>query len=188
MQIASFILVSDRRLRNFSEQLELALKDAPQQTTLFMHLVPMRLQEIGDEHPISIPFSSLLSLDHAAQRQHERMLSLFEEPTHPSRLRQLAQAANAPIYYVSPGRVRDFVRELEALQIVGKLRAEDVESFLGKRVTRDEMPAVAHIFECFRHDLYQVYRDASDQGKGVVVVVINQPEEITSEDGFPRAA
>lgn len=188
MQIASFILINDRILHQFENQLEFAIKDMPSQNASFMQFVPARLQELGTEHPISIPFGSLLPLDQAAERQHVRILSAFEDPEHPSKLGQLARVMNAPIYYVSPGRVRDFVRELEQLQLHERIRPDDVEALLGKRIQLAEMTAVTNVIDMFRHDLYQVYLDAAEDGKGVVVVVVNQPDEMTSEEGFPRAA
>ena len=100
----------------------------------------------------------------------------------------MARAVNAPIYYVSPGRVRDFASELADLRLVAHLHTDDVETLLNKRISAEELPAVTQIIEQFRHDLYQVYHDAAMQGKGVVVVVVNQPDEMTSEEGFPRAA
>lgn len=188
MKIASFILVNDRVFRQFEEQLESVVKQLGSTNAAFVSMVPVRLQELGSEHPISIPFSSLFPLDQAAERQHARLLSAFEDPLRPSKLGRMAEAVSAPIYYVSPGRVRDFVRELETLRLAQQVRPDDVENLLGKRVLRDELPAVVKLLEEFRHDLYQVYRDAADGGKGVVVLVVSQPDEMTSEEGFPRAA
>ncbi len=187
MQIASFILVNDRALRTFEDQLEVVLRQLPSPNSAFANLVPLRLQELGAEHPISIPFSSLFPLDQVAGRQHERMLSSFEDPARPSKLGKLAETANVPMFYVSPGRVRDFVRELEALRLA-QIHSEDVETLLGRRVSLQELPAISTLLDQFRHDLYQVYNDAATQGKGVVVLLVNQPDEMTSEEGFPRAA
>lgn len=189
MQIASFILVNDRLLHQFESQLESVMREEVSSPgVIFMNLVPLRLQELGSEHPISIPFGSFLPLDQAAERQHERILSAFEDPQRPSRLGQMARAAHTPMYYVSPGRVRDFMYELERLRLARHIHPEDVETLLGKRISRDEIPAVTYIIEQFRHDLYQVYHDAALEGKGVVVIVVNQPDDMTSEEGFPRAA
>ncbi|MHB9133603.1 MAG: hypothetical protein ACYDBB_21270 [Armatimonadota bacterium] len=188
MQIASFILVKDRTFRQFEDQLEVAVKQMPSPNMAFTNLVPMRLQELGTEHPISIPFSSLYPLDQAAGRQHMRVFTAFEDPGHPSKLSALARSANVPIYYVSPGRVRDFVKELANLHLAQQVKPEDVQNLLGKRITIEEMPTARKLLEEFRHDLYQVYRDAAALGMGVVVLVVNQPDEITSEDGFPMAA
>jgi len=188
MQIASFILVTDRVLRQFEDQLEAVLKQISTPSVAFVNLVPVRLHELGTEHPISIPFSTLFPLDQAAGRQHERMLSHFEDPARPSKIGKLAESVNIPIYYVSPGRVRDFVNELETLRLAQQIHPEDVETLLGRHVSQDELPAVTKLLEQFRHDLFQVYFDAALEGKGVVVMVVNQPEEMTSEEGFPRAA
>lgn len=188
MQIASFILVSDRTLRQFEEQLEVVLRQVPSPNMAFVNLVPMRLHELGNEHPISIPFSSLFPLDQAAGRQRERMLSSFEDPTRPSKLGKMAESANMPIFYVSPGRVRDFVRELETLRLTQQIRPDDVETLLGRHVGQHELPDVTRLIDQFRHDLYQVYLDAEREGKGVVVLVVTQSEEMASEEGFPRAA
>lgn len=188
MQIASFILVTDRVLRQFEEQLEAALTHVQSPAAAFTQLIPLRLHELGHEHPISIPLGSLHPLDQVAGRQHERLLTAFEDPTHPSRLGKMAETANVPMFYVSPGRVRDFVRELEEMRLAQAIRPEDVEALLGKRIGRDELPQVVNLLEQFQHDLYQVYRDASDQGKGVVVLVVSQPDVLTSEEEFPRAA
>ncbi|MHB9024785.1 MAG: hypothetical protein ACYC7E_11530 [Armatimonadota bacterium] len=188
MQIASFILINDRILRLFENQLEITLKEISNSSLAFMRVVPVRLQQLGTEHPISIPLSSLYPLDLAAERQHTRVLSTFEDPGHPSRLGQMAEASNVPVYYVSPGRVRDFVRELEGLRLVNQIKPDDVEGLLGRRVSLDELPAVTLLIDQFRHDLYQVYSDAADEGMGVVVLVVNQPDAMTSSEGFPQAA
>jgi len=188
MQIASFILVNDRVLQRFVEQLEYTLEQLPSPTVAFLNLVPMRLQELGVEHPISIPFNTLFPMDQVAGRQHERLLSVFEDPAQPTRLGRLAQSARAPIYYVPPGRVLEFARELERLSFTPHIRPDDVETLLGKRLASNEMPAAIQLLEAFRHDLHQVYRDAAYQRKGVVVLIVNQPEEFSSEEGFPRAA
>lgn len=188
MQIVSFILVNDRILRQFEHQLEEAMKELSTPQMAFLGLVPARLQEIGIEHPISLPFGSFLPLDSAAERQHERVLSAFEDPAHPSKLGQLAQAANMRVFYVSPGRVRYFVQELEHLRLAQHIHPDDVATLLGKRIATSEIPAVTKIIEEFRLDLYRVYSDASLEGKGVVVLLVNQPDEMTSEEGFPRAA
>jgi hypothetical protein len=188
MQIASFILINDRILRQFENQLEVSLRQMPSGSPAFAKMVPMRLQQLGTEHPISIPLSSLYPLDIAAERQHARVLSTFEDPRHPSRLGQMAEASNAPVYYVSPGRVREFVRELEGLRVLHQIKPEDVEGLIGRRVSLDELPAVTKLIEEFRHDLYQVYRDAADEGMGVIVVVANQPDSMTDTEGFPQAA
>jgi hypothetical protein len=188
MQIASFILVNDRAFRQFEEQLEHVLKQVQAPQAAFANVVPSRLHELGAEHPISIPVSSLYPLDAAAQRQHARIFSAFEDPLRPTRLRQMATAANVPLYYISPGRVREFTAELEALHLAHDVKSEDVENLIGHRVTRDELPDVILLLEEFRHDLYQVYRDATLEGKGIIVVVVNQPDEATSEQDFPRAA
>lgn len=188
MQIASFILIKDRTLHQLENQLEEVMSQLTSPGTVFLNLVSMRLHELGDEHPISIPFSSLHPLDQAAQRQHEHILSTFEDPRRPSRLRQMAETVGAPLYYVSPGRVHEFVKELEHLHLTNQVQPQDVEGLLGKRVSREELPNVTGLLEQFRHDLYQVYRDAADEGMGVVVLVVNQPDEITDEDTFPQAA
>ena len=188
MQIASFILVNDRLLRHFEDQLELAIRQMPSPAVAFANLVPLRMRELGTEHPISIPVSSLFPLDQAAGRQHQHLLSTFEDPAHPSKIGKLAESANVPMYYVSPARVRDFVRELASLRLAAQVRTEDVETLLGRHVSREELPAVVRLIEEFRHDLYRVYVDAANTGKGVVVLVVNQAESITSEEGFPRAA
>ncbi len=176
------------RCASFEDQLEVVLRQLPSPNAAFANLVPLRLQELGAEHPISIPFSSLFPLDQAAGRQHARMLSNFEDPARPSKLGKLAETANVPIYYVSPGRVRDFVRELETLRLAQQIHSEDVETLLGRRVSLQELPEIATLLEQFRRDLYQVYNDAAEQGKGVVVLLVNQPDEMTSEDSFPPAA
>jgi len=188
MQIASFILVSDRLLRHFEDQLELAMSQLPTPGTAFANVVPVRMRELGTEHPISIPVSSLFPLDQAAGRQHLHLFSAFEDPARPSKIGKMAEMANVPMYYVPPARVRDFVDELEDLRLTAQIHPEDVETLLGRRVSREELPAVARLLDEFRHDLYQVYRDASNAGKGVVVLVVTQPEAMTSEEGFPRAA
>lgn len=188
MQIASFILVNDKLLHQFERQLEELMPQLPSSTVAFQNLVPAHLQALGTEHPISIPFGSFLPLDQAAERQHARILSAFEDPVRPSKIGQLARTANAPIYYVSPGRVRDFARELEQLRLHQQIRPADVETLLGRKIAVSEMPAITQIIEQFRHDLYQVYSDAAYDGKGVVVLVVNQPDEIATDDGFPRAA
>jgi len=188
MQIASFILVNDRLLHQFESQLEMAFKEVSSPHLIFMNFVSMRLQELGSEHPISIPFGSFLPLDQAAERQHERILSAFEDPHRPSKLGQIARTVNAPIYYVSPGRVRDFARELEDLRLAQQIYPEDVESLLGKKISTAEIPTITLLVEQFRHDLYSVYRDAAIQGKGVVVLVVNQPDAMNSDESFPRAA
>jgi hypothetical protein len=188
MQIVSFVLVNDKTLHQFEKQLEITLQQMPSPQNAFRNLVPTRLQELGAEHPISIPLGSFLPLDQAAERQHERVFSAFEDASHPSKLGQLAKASNTPIYYVSPGRVHEFVYELESLHLSRQLRPEDVETLLSRRIAPAEMPTVTRIIEQFRHDLLQVYHDAVLQGKGVVVLVINQPEEMTAEQGYPRAA
>ena len=84
MQIASFILVNDRILHQFENQLEALMKQVPTSNVAFLNMVPSRLQELGTEHPISIPFGSFLPLDQAADRQHERILSAFRRvlPAH----------------------------------------------------------------------------------------------------------
>ena len=188
MQIASFILVNDSLLRQFAEQLEEVVQQLPSTTSIFLNVVPARLQALGREHPISIPFGSLLPLDQAAERQHAHIISAFEDPRHPSRLGKMALASNSPIYYISPPRVRDFAQELELLRLAEQIRPEDVESLLGRHISSQEMPGITRIVEQFRHDLYQVYHDAAEQGKGVIVLVSNQPEEMGAEGGFPRAA
>ncbi|HEX2949988.1 MAG TPA: hypothetical protein VHV83_10560 [Armatimonadota bacterium] len=189
MQIASFILVNDRLLHRLEDQLESTFHEVPSvNAAAFQNYVPAKLQEIGSEHPISIPFGSFLPLDQAAERQHERILSAFEDPAHPSKLSQMARAANTPMFYVSPGRVHNFLAELETLRLAQQIHPEDVETLLGKRVVTSELPAVTNIIEQFRHDLYQVYSDAAQEGKGVVVMVMNQPDDVASEDGFPKAA
>jgi hypothetical protein len=188
MQIASFILIRDHALRLLEEQLDLTLQQVASPNAVFLQLLPAQLQEAGTEHPISIPFSTLYPLDQAAERQHERVLSVFEDPLHPSRLRRMAQDANAPIYYVSPARVRAFERELETLRLAHEIHPEDVKGLLGRQVANDGMPQVITLLEQFRHDLYTVYHDAAEQGMGVVVLVLNQPDEMTSESEFPRAA
>ena len=66
MQIASFILIHDRVLRQFEETLAAALPALPSPNAAFARIVPSRLQELGAEHPISIPFSSLSPLDQVA--------------------------------------------------------------------------------------------------------------------------
>lgn len=188
MQIASFILVNDKLLHQFERQLEELIPQLPSSANAFQNLIPVHLRELGTEHPISIPFGSFLPLDQAAERQHARILSAFEDPMRPSKIGQLARTANSPIYYVSPGRVRDFARELEHLRLHEQIRPEDVETLLGRRIAEMEMPAITLIIDQFRHDLYQVYSDAVYDGKGVVVLVINQSNEIVTDDGFPRAA
>ena len=188
MQIASFILVNDRALRQLEEQLEQVVRQVQTPQAAILNLVAVRLHELGSEHPISIPVSSLYPLDVAAERQHERVLSAFEDPVRPSRLNRIASQANMPVYYVPPARVRDFSRELAALRLSREIRPDDVVSLIGRHVTADEMPGITLIIDQFRHDLYQIYHDASEAGKGVVVFVISQPDEITSEDEFPRAA
>ena len=100
----------------------------------------------------------------------------------------MAEAASLPVYYVSPGRVRDFVRELESLRLSQQIKPDDVEALLGKRISREELPDVARLIDQFRHDLYQVYRDAALQGVGVVVLIGTQADAMTSEEEFPRAA
>lgn len=188
MQIASFILVHDKLFRQLEDQMEAALKDSPSPNLVFMHLLPVRLQEMGREHPISIPFGSLYPLDQAAGRQRSLPLTAFEDPLHPSRLGKLAEAVNLPIYYVSPGRVRNFVHELETLRLAQQVKPEDVETLLGKKLTSEELPDAVKIIDAFRHDLYQIYRDAAMEGKGVVVLVVNQPSELNAPESFPRAA
>ncbi len=188
MQIASFILVNDRALHLFEEQLEQVIRQLQSPQAAIMNLVPLRLHELGSEHPISIPVSSLYPLDVAAERQHARVLSAFEDPVRPSRLNRMASLANMPVYYVPPARVRDFTQELSALRLAREIKPEDVESLIGRRVSTTEMPDITHIIEQFRHDLYQIYHDAAEQGKGVVVFVVTQPDEVTSENEFPRAA
>ena len=188
MQIASFILIHDRVLRQFEETLAAALPALPSPNAAFAHIVPSRLQELGAEHPISIPFSSLSPLDQVAGRQHARLLSAFEDPQHPSRIGRMAESFNVPIYYVSPPRVRAFAAELEALRVSRTLHPEDVETLLGRHVEQTELPGVTSLLEAFRHDLYRVYQDAADAGKGVVVLVASQPDTITTDQDFPRAA
>jgi hypothetical protein len=188
MQIASFILVQDRLLRQFEDQLEVLIRQTPSPNVTFASLVPLRLQELGAEHPISIPFSSLHPLDQVAERQHAASFSHFEDPRRPSRLGRMAQAVNLPIYYVSPGRVCDFARALASLPIARSLHPEDAEGLLGRRLTREDFPRVVTLLEQFRHDLLQVYADAVEEGKGVVVVVVNQSDELTTEEEYPRAA
>ncbi len=188
MKIASFILIHDKTLRQFEDQLEKVLKQVPSPNLAFVNIVPLRLHELGAEHPISLPFGSLFPLDQAAERQHVRLLSAFEDPQHPSRLARMAEAASLPVYYVSPGRVRDFVRELESLRLSQQIKPDDVEALLGKRISREELPDVARLIDQFRHDLYQVYRDAALQGVGVVVLIGTQADAMTSEEEFPRAA
>ena len=188
MQIASFILVHDRLLRHFEDQLDLAMRQLPAPGTAFANVVPLRMRELGTEHPISIPLSSLFPLDQAAGRQHLHLLSAFEDPSRPSKIGKMAETANVPMYYVPPARVRAFVQELATLRLVAQIHPEDVESLLGRRVSRDELPDIIHLLEEFRHDLYQVYYDAANAGKGVVVLVVTQPDAMTSEEGFPRAA
>ena len=68
------------------------------------------------------------------------------------------------------------------------IRPDDVEALLGRRISQEEIPSVTKLVDMFRHDLYQVSRDAADQGKGVVVLIASQPDAYTAEDGFPRAA
>jgi hypothetical protein len=187
MQIASFILVHDRRLKQLEDQLEELLARVPANLA-FINVVPGRLQEMGREHPISIPVSSLGPLDQAAGRQRERLLSGFEDPSRQSRLGRMANAAGVPLFYVSPPRVREFAQELANLSLVRKVRPEDVQSLLGRRITEEEMPAALNLLDAFRHDLYQVYRDAADQGKGVIVLLVTQSREMDSAEGFPRAA
>ncbi len=188
MQVASFILVNDRLLHHFEDQVEAAMKRVATPAAVFLNLVQMRLQELGAEHPISIPVSSLFPLDQAAERQHEQLLSAFEDPSHPSRLGRMAQHANVPLYYISPGRVRQFLQVLEKLRLATQLRPDDVVALLGKRISHSELPAVARLIDQFRHDLYQVYLDAAMQGKGVLVLVVSQAEIMASDDSFPRAA
>jgi hypothetical protein len=89
---------------------------------------------------------------------------------------------------VPPARVRDFARELAILRLAHQVRPEDVETLIGRRVASGEMPAILTIVNGFRNDLYRIYHDAAMRGKGVVVFVVTQPDEITSEDEFPRAA
>jgi hypothetical protein len=188
MQIASFILIHDRVLRQFEEQLAAALPGLPSPNAAFTRMVPLRLQELGAEHPISIPFSTLFPLDQVAERQHARLLSAFEDPQHPSRIGRMAETFNVPIYYVSPPRVRAFATELEMLHVSPALHPEDVETLLGRHVERIELPVVTRLLEAFRGDLYRVYRDAADAGKGVIVLVASEPEGMTSDGEFPRAA
>lgn len=188
MQIASFILVNDRALHLFEDQLEQVARQVPSPQAAIVNLIPLRLHELGAEHPISIPVNSLYTLDAAAERQHERVLSTFEDPMRPSRINRIALQANMPVFYVPPARVRDFSHELAILRLAHSVKPGDVENLIGRRVTALEMPAILTVIEQFRHDLYQIYRDASEQGKGVVVFVVTQPDAVTSEDEFPRAA
>jgi len=188
MQIASFILVNDRLFRHFEDQIEAALKQVGTPNALFAGMVPMRLQELGREHPISIPLSSLFPLDQVAGRQHEHLLSAFEDPNHPSKLSRMAQSVNVPLYYVSPARVREFAEELRTLRLAAKLQTQDVETLLGRRVAAEELPAVTRLIEQFRNDLYRVYSDAAGEGKGVVVLVVNEPSGVRVDEEFPRAA
>jgi len=188
MQIASFILVSDRRFRHFEDQIEAAMKQVGSGGAIFTNLVPMRLQELGAEHTISIPLSSLFPLDQAAGRQREHLLSAFEDPNHPSKLSRMARSANLPLYYVSPARVREFAEELRTLRLTAQLKTEDVETLLGRRVSPEELPAVTLLIEQFRKDLYHVYSDAAGQGKGVVVLIVTEPADVRVDEEFPRAA
>lgn len=188
MQIASFILVNDRLFRHFEDQIEMAMKQAGSPGMLFTGTVPMRLQELGIEHPISIPLSSLFPLDQAAGRQHAHLLSAFEDPKNPSKLNRMAQSANVPLYYISPGRVREFADELRTLRLAAQLQTQDVETLLGRRVTAEELPAVVQLIEQFRDDLHRVYSDASGEGKGVVVLIVTEPSNTRVQDEFPRAA
>ncbi|MHB9108576.1 MAG: hypothetical protein ACYDCO_16085 [Armatimonadota bacterium] len=188
MQIASFILVNDRLLRHFEDQIEAAMKQVGSPNALFTGMVPMRLQELGSEHTISIPLSSLFPLDQAAGRQREHLLSAFEDPNHPSRLSRMARGANVPLYYVSPARVREFAEELRTLRLTAQLKTEDVETLLGRRVSQEELPAITRLIEQFRNDLYHVYSDAAGEGKGVVVLIINEPSDARVDEEFPRAA
>jgi len=188
MQIASFILVNDRLFRHFEDQIEAALKQAGSPGMLFTGTVPMRLQELGIEHPISIPLSSLFPLDQAAGRQNAHLLSTFEDPKNPSKLSRMAQGANVPLYYVSPGRVREFAEELRSLRLAAQLQTQDVETLLGRRVVAEELPTVVLLIEQFRDDLHRVYSDAAGEGKGVVVLVVTESSGARVEDEFPRAA
>jgi len=188
MQIASFILVNDRLFRHFEDQIEAALKQVGSGSAIFTNMVSMRLQELGSEHIISIPLSSLFPLDQAAGRQREHLLSTFEDPNHPSKLSRMARGANVPLYYVSPARVRQFAEELRTLRLATKLRTEDVETLLGRRVSQEELPAVTRLIEQFRNDLYRVYSDAAGEGKGVVVLIVNEPADVRVDEEFPRAA
>jgi hypothetical protein len=188
MQIASFILVNDRLFRHFEDQIEDAMKQAGATGMLFTGMVPMRLQELGNEHPISIPLSSLFPLDQAAGRQHADLLSAFEDPKHPSKLSRMAQSANVPLYYISPARVREFAEELRTLHLAAQLQTQDVETLLGRRVAAEELPSVAQLIEEFRNDLHRVYSDAAGEGKGVVVLIVTEPSGARIEDDFPRAA